>query len=248
MTFLRVSLAAAAALACFGLINPASATAIGNLNVSNCASGSLSWSATNITWSPAGTIGGTGCIDTAAGTNVTYSGGPLAVGTAGNILNLTLGGGVEDNFMGFAGTTLDFVLTGLGPGSGNTVCSGLGVGSECSVGSGNPFILTNEGGGVTDVSLTAFGTILDGGVTDNWSVTFDSDTNLTAEEIQSVIEGSGTISNSYLGMGSVSNSASTPEPSTVFMMMMISVAGLLLVGRNSAISYSFGKWIRDALR
>jgi hypothetical protein len=248
VTFLRVPLAAVAALACFGLINPASAGAIGNLDIQNCTGGAFLWSAANIVWLPPGAADAlTGCIDTDPGTNVTYSGGSLFRGVVGNILDLTLGGGSENDFMTFAGTTLDFVLTGLGPGSGNTTCSGLAVLATCSVAADDPFVLTNEGGGVTGLSLTAFGTILDGGDTNVWSITFDSASPFTAAEIQSTILGSGTVSGTYAGIGTVSAATATPEPSTVLMMVMMSGAGFLLVCLkrpqpvfvNCTIKYSF---------
>jgi hypothetical protein len=197
------------------------ASAIGPLNVANCSGGGVTVSATTITWSPIGTTAGTGCIDTGLGTNVTYSGGTLGAGVTGNIKNLTAGGGSVDQFMTFQGSTLDFVLTSLGPGSANTVCTGLAVGGSCSVFAGSPFLLTNLGGGNTSVGLSANGSVTDGGVTSFWKGAFTTQLNLDASTIQTEILAGESISSTHSGQFVVS---SVPEPTTLSMLLLGGVA------------------------
>jgi len=212
------------AIALFGISSSAMATVVGNFNVANCAGGGVTVSLTTIVWSPAGTVPNSGCIDSGIGTSLTYSGGTLGAGAVGNILNLTAGGGSVNNFMTFLGTTLDFVLTGLGPGSANTNCSGLAIGQSCSVVAGSPFILTNVGNGNTAISLGAFGTIADGGVTSGWSGAFTTQLNLSASAIQTTELGGGSIASTHSGQFSVS---AVPEPGTVSMFLL---GGLTLLG------------------
>ncbi len=214
-----------AAIACFGVSSTAMATAIGSLDVANCSGGGVTVSATSITWSPAGTVSGTGCIDTGLGTSVTYSGGTLGPGVAGNIMNLTAGGGSVDSFMTFSGTTLDFVLTGLGPGSINTACGSLSsAGQSCSVIAGSPFLLTYISSGVTAVSLSAFGTITDNGITSNWFGSFTTQLNMTAGAIQTTELDGGSISSTESGQFTVT---AVPEPASV---SMFALGGLALLG------------------
>src|ERR1039458_4745802 len=101
------------------LIHTAAASVTGALSEANCAGGGFTWSATTITWLPAGIPPGSGCIVTGGGTNLSWSsGGSMGPGVTGAILNLAPGGGAITNFMTFAPTnTLNFVLTSLGPGS-----------------------------------------------------------------------------------------------------------------------------------
>jgi len=214
----------AASIAFLGA-STAMATAIGPLNVANCSGGGVTVSATAITWSPNGTVAGTGCIDTGLGTNVTYSGGTLGAGVAGNIKDLVVGGpSPTDQFMTFTGSSLDFVLTGLGPGSSNTTCSGLAVGASCSVFAGSPFLLTNLGGGNTAVGLSANGTITDGGVTSFWKGAFTTQLNLDASTIQSDILAGQSITSTHSGQFVVS---AVPEPTTLSMLLC---GGLALMG------------------
>ena len=221
MTF-RVPLAALAVMACCALVKPASASVVGSLDVANCSGGGLNFSSIAITWLPAGTVAGTGCIDTGAGTSLTYSGGTLGPGVAGNIKNLPSG---SDQFMTFSGTTLDFVLTGLGPGSANTVCAGLSIGQSCSVAVGSPFILTSLGTS-TVVSLSAFGTVEDGGVTGSWSGAFSTQLHLTPAAIQTTILTGGSVKSTYSGQFDVTSPSSVPEPSTIS--MLAAGAGLFI--------------------
>jgi len=101
---------------------------------------------------------------------------PLAIGTLGDIADAS--SVPLDDFITFAGTPLDFTLTGLGPGSTNTNCAGLSNFGTCSIPLGGGFIspvvleLLN---GTTVASLTVFGTVTDGtGVTSNWSGTLSA--------------------------------------------------------------------------
>ena len=215
----------AGSIVLLGCSSTAMATAIGPLNVANCSGGGVTVNATTISWSPAGTVAGTGCIDTGLGTNVSYSGGTLGAGVTGNIKNLsTSTSGPTDQFMTFTGSTLDFVLTGLGPGSANTNCSGLAVGGSCSVVAGSPFLLTNLGGGNTAVGLSATGTVTDGGVLSFWKGAFTTQLNLDASTIQSDILAGQSISSTHSGQFVVS---SVPEPTTLSMLLL---GGLALMG------------------
>lgn len=214
----------AAGIVFIGCSGTAMATAIGPLNVANCAGGGVTVSATTITWSPTGTATGTGCIDTGLGTNITYSGGTLGAGVTGNIKNLPAGGPPVDDFMTFSGSTLDFVLTSLGPGSSNTNCSSLAVGASCSVFAGSPFLLTNLGGGTTAIGLSANGTVTDGGITTFWKGAFTTQLNLDAATIQTDINSGGSISSTHSAQFVVSN---VPEPTTLSMLFL---GGLALMG------------------
>ena len=213
-----------AAIGLLGISSSATASVIGSLNVANCAGGGVTVSSTNIVWSPVGTVAGTGCTDTGIGTNLTYSGGTLGPGDPGNIKNLTSGGGSVDNFMTFQGTTLDFVLTGLGPGSANTNCALSALNPVCSVAAGSPFILTFISANVTAIGLGANGTVTDGGVTSNWFGSFTTQLNLSGTAIQSTELAGGSIASAHSGQFSVS---AVPEPGTVSMFLL---GGLTLLG------------------
>jgi hypothetical protein len=215
-------------LACFGISGTAMAAAMGPLNVGQCSGGGVTVTATTIVWTPP-TLGGTaGCINTGIGTDVTYTGGTLLPAATGNILNLSAGGGAVDSFMTFAGSTLDFILTGLGPGVANTNCSALAVGASCSVAVGSPFILTNVGNGNTAVSLGAFGTVTNGGVVSNWGGAFTTQLNMTAAAIQTTELGGGSIASTESGQFTVTP---IPEPGTISMFLLGGVA-LMGIGRR----------------
>lgn len=196
---------------------PAFADAAGSLNVANCSGGGMTLDATSITWLPIGTVAGTGCIATGAGTNLTYSGGILGPAVTGNIQNVTSGGLPVDQFMTFQGTSLDFVLNFLGPGSGNTNCGVLLLGQSCSVIAGSPFLLTNLGSS-TIISFSAGGTITDGGIS-NWSGAFSTQVNATAFQIQNTILSGGSVTSTQSGQFSVQDvTRSVPEPSSLLLL------------------------------
>jgi hypothetical protein len=202
-------------LACLSFVSVASASVVGSFNESSCSGGGVTVTTTTIVWSPA-TLGNTaGCIDTGIGTSLAYSGGTLGSAVVGNILDLTIGGGSVNNFMTFTGTTLDFVLTALGPGSSNTICTGLAVGGSCSVVPGSPFLLTyasSAGNGTTTVTLSATGTILDGGVTSNWYGAYTTQLNETPAAIQAGFLASGSVQSAQSGQFTVST---VPEPASM---------------------------------
>ena len=172
------------AVALFCLSSTASASAIGNMNEANCSGGGATVTATTITWTPVGTLPGTGCIDTGAGTSLSYSGGTLGPGVVGNIANLTFGTPPPINdFITFTGTTLDFVLTGFNipATTDGTNCAATTSGDTCTVFAGSPFILTNDGTS-TGISLTALGTITDGGIVSDWTGIWTTQLNQTPAE------------------------------------------------------------------
>lgn len=147
----------------------ASATVIGTMSEANCGGGGVTVSNSAITWSPNGTVAGTGCIITGIATNVTWgTSSSMGPNDIGNIKNLAVpGGGSVDQFMTFVNPAngLDFVLTALGPGSSNTgeaacAASNSNGAPNCSIGATSPFILTYDNGN-TDVALAAKGTVAD---------------------------------------------------------------------------------------
>jgi len=204
---------------------PAVASPFGPLNIANCSGGSVTVSATAITWA----VGG--CMQTGGGTSVVYNDTATTTATLGAGINgviLNLPGGAA-NFMTFSGISgLHFDLAGLGPGVANTTCAGLAIGSSCSPFSGSSFILTNTGGG-TSVTLSAFGNASDGfGSPVSWNGAFTKQIpNVTAASIQSTIAGGGSITNTYSGSFTATI---TPEPSSLTLMIIgLGLAGLGLV-------------------
>lgn len=218
---------AGAVAICLASGAPVFADAVGSLNVANCSGGGVSLGATSITWLPSGTVAGTGCIATGAGTNLTYSGGLLGPGVTGNIQNVTVGLSPINQFMTFQGTTLDFVLTFLGPGSANTNCATLTVGQSCSISAGSPFVLTDLGSS-TLVGFSAGGTVSDGGISD-WSGAFSTQVNATALQIQNTILAGGSVTSTQSGQFSVQ---SVPEPSSLLLLAFGLCSSVGLVRRK----------------
>jgi hypothetical protein len=219
----------------------ASANATGSLNEANCSGGGFTIAATSITWLPIGTLPGTGCIDTGIGTDLTYSGGTLGPADVGNIKDLTAGGGAVDQFMTFQGTTLDFVLTALGPSVSNTDCASLMVGGTCSIFAGSPFVLTDLPGGNTAIGLVAFGTITDGGVTTDWSGSFTAQLNMTPAQIQTaILAPGGSISTTQSGQFSVGSGVPMPmpEPGTIALLLLGMASLFLFATRKRKAGFS----------
>jgi hypothetical protein len=212
------SLLSLSILACVSFVTPASASVMGIVTEASCPGGGVTVTLTTIIFSPNGTLPNTGCIDSGINTNLTFSGGTLLPGNIGNILDLSIANPFPfDKFMTFAGTTLDFVLTGLGPGVANTNCALTDAGGiNCSVAAGSPFILSNAGPGNTGVALKAFGTITDNGVTSNWNGSFTTQLTQTAVSIQSTELTGGSIGSSQSAQFTATV-AGVPEPSSVFL-------------------------------
>jgi PEP-CTERM motif len=222
--------------ACLVLTSAAAnaSTLTGSLDIANCSGQGVIVTATTISWLPGPS---SGCIDTGSGTGVTYNGGSLGAGVQGSIQNLT-GGLPVSNFMSFAGTPLNFTLTGLGPGSTDTNCGALTIGQSCSVAGGSPFFLLDLGNGSTAVVLTANGTVTDGTLTTTWSGSFSESLNLTAAAIQADILGGGSITGTtYQGAFDLTLGSSTPEPAT----WALSLLGLGLVAIGTAKRKTFSK-------
>jgi hypothetical protein len=181
----------------FALVPVAAADAVGNFNITKCNGGSVTFTATTITFSPSGTVSGTGCDLTGQGTAVSYSGGTLGSGVMGNVKNITYNPlSTTDQFLTFQGTSLDFVLTGLGPGVANTDCTH--VATPCSIVGGNPLILSTSGG-FTALSLNMNGTITDGGTTNLWSGVLGAQwAGISPASLQTTILGGGSITTSNL--------------------------------------------------
>ncbi len=206
------------------------ASPIGQLNIANCSGGGVSVTATTITWFPVGTVAGTGCINTGLGTSVAFLGGTLGAGVAGNIKNLTAGGGTVDQFMMFTGvstpTVMDFMLTGLpaATATNGTNCASTTLGQSCVTFAGSPFLLTNLGAN-TAVSLTALGTVSDANGLSNWSGAYTTQLTQTVTSIQTTILAGGSVSSTYSAQFGVTI-AGIPEPVTA---LLIS-SGLIALG------------------
>ena len=156
----------------------ASATIIGDLETGSV--GTVTVTLTSLTFNPDTSSTPPGPpwnADVATGTNVTFAGCPSGVlGTAGCLdpneailvtspLTSTTTLPIA-NFLTFASNgvthaTLVYSLTGLGPGSSNTHCQGLGIGDSCSVFAGAPLILTRTASG-TEANLSVMGFASDG--------------------------------------------------------------------------------------
>jgi hypothetical protein len=159
------------------------------LSVANCDGGGVTVTATTIDWlQPTG--GGSGCIQTGATTNVTYTGGgPLLGGVQGTILDLPPVP-VAD-FMTFVGhPILDFDLSAIGPGVNNLVCAAVLDPNlpACSPFAGSPFILAPNATG-TSVTLTATGTATDASVdVSTWFGAFTTQlAGLTPAQVQALV-------------------------------------------------------------
>lgn len=214
-------------LAFISLAPVASAAAVGFLTEANCSGGGASVTTDTITWLPAGTVSGTGCIDTGAGTDVTYLGGTLLPGDTGNIMNLVAGGAAVDQFMTFEGTTLDFVLDGFETDFTTTYgtnCAAASAvpGATCVVFTNSPFLLTNLGVGGSGVSVTAFGTVTDGVAVTDWSGSFTTQLSIDVGTIQTDELAGGTVTGTQSGQFTVTY---TPEPASWSMI----AAGLIIL-------------------
>lgn len=176
----------------------------------------------------------------ASGTNLTFSGGPLAIDDAVNMSNLSFPPSFPiTNWMTFPGfANLKYTVTSEGPGSSNTDCAGLSVSQTCSPFAGDPVVLELEAGNTTEASLALGGTVTDGTGTVSWVGGISSFlTNLlpngaapTPGNIQAYFaanpNGSLTLEN-----GGSFTSTSVPEPGTIVMMIigssLIGIAALL---------------------
>lgn len=230
----RTVLSLAASIGCLLLLAPALATPVGVLNEANCSGGGVTIDATHITWLPAGTTAGTGCIATGAGTNVVTSSGVLGPGVTGDIKNLTAGGSLPlDAFMSFA-ATFDFVLTNIEPATTDmgTNCAATTLGQTCTFFAGSPFVLTNLGKN-TGLALNVDGTIADATGTSTWNGTFTTQLAQSIAVVQSTIVAGGSITSTQSGSfivtaGGGSGGPGIPEPAS----MLLLAGGLLTLARS----------------
>ena len=180
---------------------------------------------------------GTGCVDTGAGTNLSYTGGTIGAGVVGDIKNLTSGGDLVNQFMVFpAGSpVLNFKLSAFGPGSPNLVCAGLTIGQSCSAAPNSPFILTVLVGGLTpttSVALAATGVVVDSTGAAYWNGAFTTQVNLSPLAIQIAIGQGGSVTSTTSGQFSLST---VPEPGTLSMLLFgAGLVGFGLIRRRKA--------------
>jgi hypothetical protein len=216
----------AAFLLLLALAAPGAAAVSGTLATTACSGAGVTVTFTLIDWLPSG--GGTGCIDTVAPTNVTYTGGgPLLPGATGAIKDLTLGGGGVTDFMVFTGhPNLHFDVNTIGPGVANTVCANSFDPNApvCSVVAGSPFVLRAGAAGTT-VTLAAFGTARDASaITSTWLGTFSVDfAGETPLQVRDRFVATGSITSGHSGSFVATP---IPEPATFALMG----AGLLFAG------------------
>jgi hypothetical protein len=196
---------------------------MGALNLANCSGGGFTLTAAAITWSPVGTVAGTGCANTGPGTNITFSGGTVVAGATANIKNLTAGGGAVDHFIDILGaSTLDLELTAFGPATptNGTNCAGLSSGQSCVPFAGSPFLLTSTGIG-TNFFLGVSGLATDGTLPSTWSGNFTTQiVNLTPAQIQTLLNGGGSILSTYSGSFTITpeSAAAVPEPASMLLL------------------------------
>jgi hypothetical protein len=193
---------------------PVFATPMGEIDITNCGGGGVTVTALKIDWS--------GCIVTGSGTNLTYSGGALGLGTLGTITDLNAPTTSMDNFMNFPG--LDFALSGLGPNAGTFVCAGLTVGQSCSVAPSSPFVLTYlgviQGHETTGISLGAFGTVTDATGSSPWGGAFTTQlTDYTPQTLQTyfLTDPTAHIDHTYSGTFTATVTP-VPEPASLMLL------------------------------
>jgi PEP-CTERM motif len=207
-----------AALAVVMFAATASAVPIGHLDVANCNGGGVTVNATSIDWLPAG--GGSGCIVTGTGTNVSYSGGgPLLPGVTGTILDLSTATPFPlADFMTFSGNSnLHFNLSSIGPGPINTVCTPLLDPNQpsCAVFTGSPFILAPTSTG-TSVTLSARGIVTDTTGSSLWIGAFTTQiSGLSPLQIQQMILQGQSITSTESGDFTINMIPAVPEPASL---------------------------------
>ncbi len=244
------SLSSSAIAAALLTASIASATPTGEFSIGIVTGGQVTVSATTIDWEPP-VGGGFGDFATGNPTNINYNGGTITSSTNafGRILDLTFAPISVPNFIQFyvTGTTVPtppgnaalqpfpvFDLTAVVPGgSGQGVlndCAGVtAVGASCSPMIGgvfvSPFVLTNRPNGVVDVSLSVELLGRDSSGSATWFGGFTTQlTRTNASMVQGIVNGGGSISNTW--SGTFSSGAPIPEPGTYILLG----SGLFLFG------------------
>lgn len=159
---------AATAIAVLALLaSSASAAVTGNLSVGTGGNATITVGALTFNNDPSanlfGNLGFNATGEVAAGTNLTFVGGPLNVTEGINIQPVT--GAPVPSFMTFAvHPALVFSLAAVGAGSANTNCATVTqVGDSCSVFAGSPVVLTLQSNNSTSAAFTVSGKASDAG-------------------------------------------------------------------------------------
>ena len=237
---LRLGVVCWAVMASAIFVPSASAGVTGGLTFSACSGGGVAVNFATIDFQNPVLLG-YGCLDTGAGTALTYANTATTTTTIGsgvagtvNDLGYPPPGSGNVGFITINGVSLDLLT--IGPGVGNTACSATLNSSNpaCSVFAGSPFILAPTSTG-TSISLDVSGSARD--FTSSYSTWIGDFTTqiagLTPLQIQQTIcgpgggctgVGGGTILASY----SFSGEASSPEPVSMVLIGggLIALAGL----------------------
>jgi hypothetical protein len=204
------------------LTSQAFANPIGTLNLANCAGQGVTVTDTTVLF-------GGNCIQTGLATSVTTSFGVLGPSVTGSISNLPVTPATNP-FMVFpvGVNSLNFFLTGIGPGVFNTSCSTTldPNAASCSVFPGSPFVLVPGSGGTT-VRLDAHGLVSDGAGSSNWNGSFSANfAGLTPSQVQTTFINNHTLASTTYAGSFLVTIIPAPEPMTLSMLGL----GLLGIG------------------
>jgi len=225
------------------LVQHAAATPVGILNIDSGA-GTITETLQAIIWATH-----PNAFVVAGGTTLTSAAGNPAIGSTGDLKDLTFAAGLPVfNFLTFNTVPgLGFDLLSVGPGSANTNCAGLAIGQSCSIFLGSPFILTLTSTGTSE-SLSVGGLAHDGTVPNsNYNGIFTTQlVNVTPAQVQALFgchtgdtspaqctNQAASITSSDSATLALTPSNAVPEPNTLSLVLILGLAlgGAKLTGR-----------------